>query len=65
MKSYANLRTNTFNTASSSISVSLPRSKSIVILCLIVNYIRNGTLLPINENDPKDIKIVYNALKAI
>ena len=47
------------------ISVSLPRSKSIVIRCLIVNYIKNGTLLPIKENDPNDIKIVFNALQTI
>jgi 3-phosphoshikimate 1-carboxyvinyltransferase len=43
----------------------LPRSKSIVIRCLIVNYIRTGTLLPVFDNDPNDIKVVYNALKII
>ena len=47
------------------IPVSLPRSKSIVMRCLIVNYIRNGTLLPINENDANDIKVVFNALQKI
>ena len=47
------------------VSIPLPRSKSIIIRCLIVNYIRNGTLLPILEDDPNDIKIVYNALKTI
>jgi 3-phosphoshikimate 1-carboxyvinyltransferase len=30
-----------------------------------VNYLKNGTLLPIFENDPNDIKVVYNALKTI
>jgi 3-phosphoshikimate 1-carboxyvinyltransferase len=50
---------------SSPIPVSLPRSKSIVIRCLIVNYLRNRTLLPISKNDPNDIKVVYNALKII
>jgi 3-phosphoshikimate 1-carboxyvinyltransferase len=30
-----------------------------------VNYIRTGTLLPVFENDPNDIKVVYNALKII
>jgi len=50
---------------SSPIPISLPRSKSIVIRCLIVNYLRTGTLLPVFENDPNDIKIVYNALKII
>jgi 3-phosphoshikimate 1-carboxyvinyltransferase len=65
MKICANLRTNTFNTAFSPIPVLLPRSKSIVIRCLIVNYIRNGTLLPIYDNYPNDIKIVYNALQKI
>ena len=47
------------------IPISLPRSKSIVIRCLIVNYLKNGTLLPIYDNDPNDIKVVYNALKTI
>jgi 3-phosphoshikimate 1-carboxyvinyltransferase len=30
-----------------------------------VNYLKNGTLLPIYENDPNDIIVVYNALKTI
>jgi 3-phosphoshikimate 1-carboxyvinyltransferase len=30
-----------------------------------VNYLKNGTLLPIYNNDPNDIKVVYNALKTI
>ena len=47
------------------IPISLPRSKSIVIRCLIVNYLKTGTLLPVFENDPNDIQIVYNALKTI
>ena len=50
---------------SSPIPIFLPRSKSIVIRCLIVNYLRTGTLLPVFENDPNDIKLVYNALKII
>ena len=50
---------------SSPILISLPRSKSIVIRCLIVNYLKNKTLLSIFENDPNDIKVVYNALKII
>ena len=45
--------------------ISLPRSKSIVIRCLIVNYLKNGTLLPVYNNDPNDIRVVYNALKTI
>jgi 3-phosphoshikimate 1-carboxyvinyltransferase len=32
---------------------------------LLINYIKNGTILPILENDPNDIKVVYNALKTI
>jgi 3-phosphoshikimate 1-carboxyvinyltransferase len=32
---------------------------------LLIHYLRTGTILPINENDPNDIKIVYNALKVI
>ncbi|MCL2435508.1 MAG: hypothetical protein FWD09_05145 [Lentimicrobiaceae bacterium] len=47
------------------IHISLPRSKSIVIRCLIVHYLKTGTLLPVFENDPNDIQIVYNALKTI
>lgn len=50
---------------SSPIPISLPRSKSVVIRCLIVNYLKTGTLLPILENDPNDIRVVYNALKII
>ncbi|MCL2289995.1 MAG: hypothetical protein FWC34_04730 [Bacteroidetes bacterium] len=50
---------------SSPIPISLPRSKSIVIRCLIVNYLKTGTLLPVFANDPNDIKIVYNALRTI
>ena len=50
---------------SSPIPISLPRSKSIVIRCLIVQYVNTGTLLPVFDNDPNDIKIVYNALKTI
>ena len=50
---------------SSPISISLPRSKSIVIRCLIIHYVKTGKLLPVFENDPNDIKIVYNALKNI
>jgi len=48
-----------------SITITLPRSKSIVIRCLIIHYLRTGELLPVFENDPNDIKIVYNALKKI
>ena len=44
-------------------SISLPRSKSIVIRCLIIHYLKTGTLLPVFDNDPNDIQIVYNALK--
>jgi len=47
------------------ISISLPRAKSIVIRSLIVNYIRTGTLLPVFDHDPNDIRVVYNALKVI
>ena len=47
------------------IPIPLPRSKSVVIRCLLINYLKSGTLLPIFENDPNDIKIVYNALKII
>ena len=47
------------------ISIALPRSKSIVIRCLIVQYLKTGKLLPVFKNDPNDIKIVYNALKKI
>ena len=50
---------------SSPIPISLPRSKSIVIRCLIVQYVNTGILLPVFDNDPNDIKIVYNALKTI
>jgi len=50
---------------SSPVVISLPRSKSIVIRCLIVHYVKTGALLPVFENDPNDIKIVYNALKTI
>jgi 3-phosphoshikimate 1-carboxyvinyltransferase len=47
------------------VSITLPRSKSIVIRCLLINYLKNGTLLPIFEDDPNDIKVVYNALRII
>jgi 3-phosphoshikimate 1-carboxyvinyltransferase len=47
------------------VPISLPRSKSIVIRCLIVHYLRTGTILPVFEDDPNDIKVVYNALKII
>jgi 3-phosphoshikimate 1-carboxyvinyltransferase len=47
------------------LKISLPRSKSIVIRCLIIHYLRTGILLPIFDNDPNDIKVVYNALKTI
>ncbi|MCL1850370.1 MAG: hypothetical protein FWF70_03035 [Bacteroidetes bacterium] len=50
---------------SSPTPILLPRSKSIVIRCLVVNYLKTGTLLPVFENDPNDIKVVYNALKII
>ena len=50
---------------SSPIPISLPRSKSIVIRCLIVQYVNTGTLFPVFDNDPNDIKIVYNALQTI
>ena len=46
-------------------NIILPRSKSIVIRCFIIHYLRTGELLPVFENDPNDIKIVYNALKKI
>ena len=45
--------------------ISLPRSKSIVIRCLIINYLKNGTLLPIFDDDANDIKVVLNALKCL
>jgi len=47
------------------IPITLPRSKSIVIRCLIVNYLRTGVLLPVYDNDSNDIKVVHTALKAI
>jgi 3-phosphoshikimate 1-carboxyvinyltransferase len=47
------------------ISISLPRSKSIVIRCLIIDYLKTGKLLPVFSHDPNDIHIVFNALKAI
>jgi len=50
---------------SSPLTILLPRSKSLVIRCLLINYYRTKTLLPIYESDPNDIKIVYNALKII
>jgi len=50
---------------SSPIPISLPRSKSIVIRCLIVNYLKTGTLLQVFDNDPNDIKVVSDALKTI
>ena len=47
------------------LTIILPRSKSIVIRCLIIHYIKTGELLKVFENDPNDIKIVYNGLKKI
>ena len=47
------------------VKIALPRSKSIVIRCLIIHYLRTGKLLPVFEDDPNDIKIVYKALKVI
>jgi len=47
------------------VPITLPRSKSIVIRCLIINYLKDGTLLPVFEEDPNDIKVVYNALETI
>ena len=45
--------------------ITLPRSKSIIIRCLIINYLKNGTLLPVFDDDPNDIKVVHNALKVV
>jgi len=50
---------------SSPVVISLPRSKSIVIRCLIVNYLKNRTLLPVCNNDANDVIIVHNALREI
>ena len=47
------------------VKIALPRSKSIVIRCLNIHYLRNRKLLPVFEDDPNDIKIVYKALKVI
>jgi len=47
------------------VKIALPRSKSIVIRCLLIHYLRNRKLLPVFEDDPNDIKIVYKALKVI
>jgi 3-phosphoshikimate 1-carboxyvinyltransferase len=47
------------------VSISLPRSKSIVIRCLIIHYLRTGKLLPVFDNDPNDIIVVKNALEKI
>jgi 3-phosphoshikimate 1-carboxyvinyltransferase len=32
---------------------------------LIIDYLRTGNLLPVFENDPNDIRVVYNALTTI
>jgi len=47
------------------VKIAIPRSKSIVIRCLLIHYLRTGKLLPVFEDDPNDILIVYKALKII
>jgi len=32
---------------------------------MIINYLKNGTLLPVFDDDPNDIKVVHNALKVL
>lgn len=46
-------------------TIVLPRSKSIVIRCLLIHYLKTGKILPVFDDDPNDILIVYKALQTI
>src|SRR5574344_532639 len=45
--------------------IEINRSKSILIRCLIANYIYNNAILDITDTDADDVKIVHRCLQAI
>lgn len=42
--------------------IDLPRSKSLVIRYLILNYLYYNQVIEIQDNDAEDVKIVHQAL---